>query len=579
MHGLRKLRGALRRRLTDERGWALVDAIASAVVVVLAFVGTTMAFNGSTASVARDQKKGQAMIVAQNAINEMRGTAQRDINELLDNVNGTTKNVVYNGTTYTVAYSAYYVTGLGSDQQNACQVSYSSGGGTARYIYMRVKVTYAGQLNTLSGGTDPYLSAPASLDSYYSPEGGGVQIDTGTLRVYVLDRNNNPVTGIANVKLYIAGTNELVDTQTPNATTGCVLFTGLVRNTYVARVTTSLQDLYLTNSSSGTWAGTASLPVVMPDRGALSREIRLANPVTVTPKFYVNTGTQSKYEVKSSSNKTNIFFSPNSSTGGNWIAGSDQIKSAPSTDFSYLPGGIAFMPHISTASASTAPNAMFPLAQGYSGYAGPCDANNPNAGAADGVNNFVQIPTILTDSNWASGGSYTPELWLSQIRTSFSMSPAAKPTSGLNSGTTYYYNQALNGSATVWVRLKADADGGTTTARCRSNFTSFDTWVNLGSLSSAGSFLADEAESLPVGTYDICVKLPYSYKKATASSSGWPSYNVTLGSESSGTSNAFFSFADASLAYRSALNASAGYAWSNNTQLGPTSGSSTDCTA
>lgn len=574
MHGLRKLRGALRRRLTDERGWALVDAIASSVVVVLAFVGTTMAFNGSTASVVRDQEKTQAMIVAQNAINEMRGVGQQNINTLLD-LNDTTKTVNYNGTTYTIAYDAYYVTGLGSDQQDACQVSYSSGGGTARYIYMRVKVTYSGQVNTAAGSSDPYTSSPASLDSYYSPEGGGVQVDTGTLRIYVLDRNNTPVSGIANVKLYIAGQTTAVDTQTPNSTTGCVLFTGLVRNTYVAKVTTSLQDMYLTNSST---LGTASLPVVMPDRGALSREIRLANPVTVSPKFYTSTGTQSKYEVKFSSGKTNTFFGGSSTVNGNWIAATDQFKSSPNTDFSYLPNGIGFMPHISTPSAATAPNAMFPLAQGYAAYAGPCDANDPNANAAEGVNNYVQVPTVLTDSNWVSGGSYTPELWLSQIRTSFSMAPAAKPTSGLNNGTTYYYQQALNGSATVWVKLKADAGGGRTTPRCRSNFTNFDTWVNLGSLSAANAFLADETESLPVGTYDVCVKLPYTYKRATASSSGWPSYTVSLGTESSGSSTAYYSFPDSVLGYRSALDATAAFAWSAN-QQDPTSGQGTDCTA
>lgn len=576
MHGLRILRGASRRRLRDERGWALVDAMASAVVVVLAFVGTTMAFNGSTASVVRDQKKTQAMIVAQNSINEMRGIGQTDINDLLA-LDNTTKNVVYNGTTYTVAYDAYYVTGLGTDQQDACQVSYSSGGGTARYIYMRVKVTYAGQINTVSGGSDPYTASPASLDSYYSPEGGGVQVDTGTLRIYVLDRNNNPISGIANVKLYVSGQTGEVASQVPNSTTGCVLFTGLVRNTYVAKVTTNLQDLYLTNSSS---LGTASLPVVMPDRGALSREIRLSAPVTVTPKFYTNTGSQSKYEVKYSSGKTNTFFGGSSTTGGSWIAGSDQIKSAPSTDFSYLPTGISFMPHLSTVTASSLPNAMFPLSLGYSAYAGPCDANDPNAGVDEFTNNYVQVPTVLTDSNWVGGGSYTPELWLSQIRTTFTVDPASKPTGGYNSGTTYYYNQAVNGGASVWVKLKADYEGGHLQPRCRSNFTNFDTWVNLGSISAANAYLSDEAEALPVGTYDVCVKFPYSYKRATASSSGWPWYTVSLGSESSGSGTAYMSFPDVALGYRSARTATADFAWpSISTQQAPSSGDTTDCTA
>src|SRR4051812_4251947 len=114
MHGSHSLFGLLGRRLKDERGWALIDALASAVVVVLAFVGTTMAFNGSNASVVRDQKKTQALIVAQNQLNFLRSQAQTDINALIDNYNNTTTAVVYKGTTYNVSRQAYYVTGLGN---------------------------------------------------------------------------------------------------------------------------------------------------------------------------------------------------------------------------------------------------------------------------------------------------------------------------------------------------------------------------------------------------------------------------------------------------------------------------------
>ena len=74
----------------------LIDALASAVVVVLAFVGTTMAFNGSTASVARDAKKTQALIVAQNSINEMRGMASATF-PTFSALNDTTKTVTYRG--------------------------------------------------------------------------------------------------------------------------------------------------------------------------------------------------------------------------------------------------------------------------------------------------------------------------------------------------------------------------------------------------------------------------------------------------------------------------------------------------
>jgi hypothetical protein len=534
MQGSHSLFGALRRRLRDERGWALVDAMASAVVVVLAFVGTTMAFNGSTASVARDAKKTQALMVAQNSINEMRGLGQRDISALLA-LDNTSKSVTYNNVAYTVSYDSYYVTGLGSDQQDACEVAYSSGGGTARYIYMRVRVTYAGQTAGPSGG-GAYISAPASLDSYYSPEGGGVQADTGTLRVYILNRGGG-VAGVSSpVNLYIVGENTPVDSQTPNPTTGCVLFTGLVRNTYQVKVNvTAKQDIYMTNTSA---AGAVTLPVVMPDRGALSREIRIDMPVTVSPRFYTNTGSNANYEVRTANGNTNAFF-------GKWIGATDQIKAAPSTDYSYIPNGIVFMPHQTSPSAGTLPNGMFPNAAGYSAYAGPCDINNPTL--SDGVNNQVQVPTSLTDPNWLPGGTYTPALWLSQMRASVNTSGVRVSPTSTNANSTYYHSQAMNGSAVVKVRLVSDVESTITTPRCKPSTNLYNTWQTLGSLTSTGTFLADDAESLPAGTYDVCVSFPY---RLTRTTTNWSNTRTNT----SLTGSVWFFNQGVILRYRSAVN-------------------------
>ncbi|MBI2691481.1 MAG: type II secretion system protein [Solirubrobacterales bacterium] len=592
MQGSHSLIGAMRRRLRNERGWALIDAMASAVVVVLAFVGTTMAFNGATASVARDQKKTQALIVAQNELNAMRGVGQRKIGpglqangdpSLLD-LDNTTKTVVYRGVSYNIAYDAYYVTGLGNDQQDACSVAYSVGGGTARYIYMRVRVTYAGQ-GTSSNTTNQYLSSPASLDAYYSPEGGGVQADTGTLRVYVLNRSGQVVTFPGTVTLKPVGSTDTIVPQTTNATTGCYLFTGLVRNTYVVTVTGvgTKQDVYMSNTSTG--GGTISTPVVVPDRGSLSRDVRIDDPVTVTPKFYVATGTQTKYEVRGVNGNLNPITALTPTTSPWWIAGSSQIKSSPNADFSALPSGLAFMPH-TVAPALSLPDKMFPSPQGYSAYAGPCEASDPNAGAADGVNNYVQIPTSASDSTWVPSGNYTTaELWLSQIRATLTLAPAARPTSGIVRNTNYYWNQTLSSTGgTVWVRVTADAEGGSTTPRCRSNFDKFNTWVQLpGTIATAGAFLSDNAESLPPGTYDLCVKMPYRYWSAR--STDVSSTTLPTGSNSSTDRWGYISWDAQALAYRSFLAKTAAFAWASNARsLDPTGPSdatfsTTDCTA
>ena len=98
--------------------------------------------------------------------------------------------------------------------------------------------------------------------------------------------------------------------------------------------------------------------------------------------------------------------------------------------------------------------------------------------------------------------SYQPTLYLSQIRATYSaLSPQNKPTSSIVNGTRYYWNQTQSGAVTVSVRQVADAEGGTTQPRCRSDFNNFNTWTQLpGSISSAGGRLSIEAEALPVGT-------------------------------------------------------------------------------
>lgn len=538
---------ARRLNVSDQRGWALIDALASAVVVVLAFTGTTMAFNGSTASVQRDEMKTNAMIVAQNEINEMRAIGTRNINALIAK-DGTTETVTYQGSLFNVAFDAYYVTGLGSDDKDACEVSYQANGSTARYIYMRARVTYQGQVVTGPSSSNSFVSSPASLDSYFSPEGGGTQADTGTLRVYVLRPNNTIATGITSVSLVSAGGTGTSKTALINPATGCALFTGLVRDTYQLRVPiTGLQDLYLTNTAA---KGYVSQKIVMPDRGALSREIRLAYPVSVAPTFWAN-NTDNDFQV--TGGNTNPFFQY-------WIAGSDQIRLAPTTDYLF-PGSLIFMPHADGSAA----NAMFPQSQGYSTYAGPCDINNPNIGADEGVNNWTQIPAVGSQTTtWASAAtaqnlSITPQLWLSQLRPKiqFGTYSATRPVTTVNG--TYYYNPTLNGATTVRVRLTGDASGQAgAEPNCKPNTNLFNTWQSLpGSLTALDSpTLPDNAEALPTGTYDVCFSVPYRMKKSTRTSGGW-------GSESNQDQTSSFMISGVQIPYNTQIDAPFAINWSS----------------
>lgn len=505
-----------RSRAGDERGWALIDALASSLVVVLAFTGTTMAFNGSTDSVKRDAKKTAAMIVAQDEINEMRAIGTRSINDLLAK-NGTTATVSFEGTDYQVAYSVYYVTGLGSDQRDACSVSYSSTGATARYIYMKVSLTYSGQTRGSSSSSSQYISNPTTLDSYFSPEGGGTQADTGTLRIYVLKPDDSVATGVSTVQLSAPGMS--TRSELINPATGCVLFKGLLRNTYTVKVPVNgKQDIYLGNTS-----GSVSTSVVLPDRGALSREIRIAYPVKVTPTYraYNDNG---DYVVGNTSN--NAFYNK-------WIASSDQVRLMPSTDY-LAPEGLIFMPH---ADSTATPEWLYPadkkspLVGGYSAYSGPCDVNNPNL-VGDGINYWNAVPEpgsqTTTWKNAANSNNLTisPTFWLSRLAPSVSLGTTTSAPGSPGSSRTYYYGQTFSGGATVKVRLIGGADGTTPAeVNCKPNTALYNTWQTLpgtiDQLDTQG--LPDNAEALPAGMYEVCISVPY--KTVKRSSSFWGSWN------------------------------------------------------
>lgn len=508
------LRAVRRRVVREERGWVLMDAVWSSVVVIAAFVATTMAFEGSTRSIARDAQKTSAMQVAQSEINRMRAIGQRSINELT-NLNNTTSTVQYQGVNYNVAYKAYYVTGMGGDEAQACELTFgSSQTASARFIYTKVNVTYAGQVKGSTGSSSDYSTEPASLSNYFAPEGGGTQSDTGTLRVYVLDQTDAVATGVTNVSLYIAGESSALRTQAINPATGCVLFTGLTRNTYQVRVpVTGRQDLYMSN------AGTAvNLTVALPDRGALTRDIRLANPVTVDPIFRVNT----------SSTATPSYINVNASTSGvspfvgHWTAESDSYRSVPDADHARLPGRV-YMPR--TVVTSTLRNKLFPLKTGYSAYAGSCDWNDPNSGLEGTANNQVMIPTTIPHASWVPNGTYTPTLPMSQLRQSAELDPliTAQPSLGLSANEYYYWNQR-NETYRVKVRLVSDYASEDPEAGCKPSASFADTWVRLPGTFTDDNYLADVAEILPVGRYEVCVQASFTTQRRQRSSTNtWTS--------------------------------------------------------
>jgi hypothetical protein len=510
----------------DQRGWVLMDALWSSVVVMLAFIGTTMAFNGGQNSVARDAQKTYAMTVAQKQLEQMRSQGQVDISTLTyDSTNsaapvsatngydGRVETIAYKGVNYTVAYNAYYVTGLGDNTKDACGSPYAANGSTARYIYMRVKVTYAGQTSGATASNGSYTSTPAMLDAYFAPEGGAAQANTGTLRVYVLDRNDQVASGITSISIS-QGSPTAGAFQTQNVVSnGCVLFTGLPRATYYIKVATTKEDLYLSNPTGVQ----VVQKVVMPYRGALSRIVRVDTPNTVTGSFRTLGGTNGTTEIQVP------VASTSSALVGPWVAMNDEIVTDPTNDFAAGPGR-TYMPHIAGGSNTTIKNQLFPMKNGYSAFAGPCNVNNPDDAALTG-NEWLQIPASLTDTNWNPGGNYstgTQGMWLAQMRSRIRLSniPTTRPSTGLQPNTSYYWGQALT-SGKVNVKLTGDQTGNGIYEHCGANESLFNSWVRLpGAVDNTTGYLPDLAEAIPSGWYDVCAYATISTNKQTTNSVG-----------------------------------------------------------
>lgn len=484
--------------MRGDDGWVLMDAIVSVVIVALAFGATFVALDASSKTATRDIKKSTALIVAQTELDKMRDTLTNDISAINDLENSTT-NVTYQGTVYAVSRRAYYVTGLGGEQTTACGKKFDgTSGGTAKFIYMKVSVAHNGSTTTAS--TDP----SSTLDAYFAPEGGSAQTGTATLRIYVLDRNGleiNP--GTQQVQLYLDGVFQQSQTTNEN---GCVLFVGLERGAYEVRIPNTRYDIYMERKP--TTSAIVNVPINVPQRAALSKDVRLENPVTVTPVFRANNGA-ADFTVNTANASLLV---------GPWTGLSEKITRASGNDYAPLPGAV-YMPHASPLS----PNQLYPDPGGYAAYAGACDINDPDDGDTGNGSERVVIPATSSVGSWTPGGTLSPnpELWLSQLR-----ARAYVNTSSAGTFSTGYVDQNIDASTVkIAVLPKSDPGAEKEDARCGSRYaTHYNKWVRLPGAASNNTYLSDDAESLPVARYDICVRvqMDYRYRQYT-----WQSWSST----------------------------------------------------
>lgn len=451
-----------------------MDAIWSSVVVALAFMGTFLAIDASTRTATNDVRKSTAYDLAQNELARLSNLGDTNLPSLLaqENIvpppNSPSRTVTLGGVTYSIWDRVYYVQDIGTDITDACGNDAATAGNTAaQFVYIKVTVTWPGLLG--GGATGPsgtYTAPPATLDMYFAPEGGDLQSNTATLRVYVNDRLGDPINGqyvhLYKGPLYTAP----VQSWRSNAN-GCVLFTGLARGDYQIRIPRGSNefDVYMTSDP-------VTVPIKVTSRATLSRRIRVSQPVTVTPSFITYKADNLGYE------NVPINTVDANALAGPWIATAPEIVESSGTEF--MPN-ISFMPHTTAAIA----NKMFPLENGYSAYAGPCDINDP------GSANYEIMPTVANGAFWGAGTTYPagqPALRLPNFRIQLN-----SPTPDLTTGK-------------ILVRLKGPVGPTSTSANCGERSPLFNTWKRLPGLPNASGLLVNTVYALPPGRYDICIR-------------------------------------------------------------------------
>jgi hypothetical protein len=517
------------RRLGDERGWALMDAIWSVVVVAAAFAASTAAFNVATRSAAREELNSQAMTVAQSQINWMRSVGQSSEANLLA-LNGTFKQVPYRGTNFKVTYTAVQTAGIGEGGVEACSAEFSSSSAIAdlpddrHYVYMRVVVNYPGQkVTSVSGATGASgpittgftAAQPIALDSNYAAEGGLSDQTSGMMRVYVIDQNQQPAT-VNGVKIRKSdGASDLSPiAQQPDK--GCYLFGGLAGGTYTIKVDAGgKQNVFMSAGADNVIQSSMDMQT-----GVMkSTSVVVATPVSVKPIYKAyNSGTSSTITLDTAndpSNQINPFVK--SSTGtGLWTGYSEDVTTAKNSSFFVNQGGGLF-PYMPAAnSGATDKSMVYPVTAGWEGFAGPCRANDP------GTAQWSNVPFDMASPTWPTTANSTvrPEFWLTLLKAGAVMTPVitaqpGSPDTGWGSTERYYWSQTVT-SAQVQAALTGDNAGSNAYAECNSGFQLGNTagntnmWKQLpNQTTTSGGTLADVPSALPPGTYELCVRLNY----------------------------------------------------------------------
>jgi Tfp pilus assembly protein PilV len=340
----------LTRMRRDEGGVALIEVLVSALVLMIVAAGAFKAFDATTRATAQERYRARANDLAQSDLERIRSlpyacpqTNPSCSFSIVSLITPQSRNVVQDGTTYTIVSRAQFLT------ETPTTSTCATGPDSRDYLQISTTVSWPSM-----GGRPPVTAASA-----VSPPSGSVVPNTGSLLVTVVDSRG---AGIPGVGLSGSGPGSYTGTTGPS---GCVQW----RNLPVGNYTMSI-------------AGVASNKV--------DQDGNPPQPQTVSVVAQGTNTVNLQYDTPGSISSTNpIRFTtkpygalpttpPGASTADSVILGNTGMN---------MPRQLGTAgTRVSGISAS----GLFPFSSPYAVYAGTCQGDNPDPDSTGAGGNALQ---------------------------------------------------------------------------------------------------------------------------------------------------------------------------------------------
>ncbi len=194
-----------RRLRQNEGGFALIEVIVSALIVVATTAGVVHTLTATGHASAEERHRSQAYAIAQEDQARMRSMRIADLQQ-----GSTARTVTLNGSPYTVTSTATYVT-------NKTGTTTCGSEGSADYVRIGTQVTWPSRRENI---------APVLLESIDSPVSGSIDPTSGGFAISIRNGEHKGLSGFG-----LKGAGPAPFTGSTNSE-GCALFGGLPAGAY-----------------------------------------------------------------------------------------------------------------------------------------------------------------------------------------------------------------------------------------------------------------------------------------------------------------------------------------------------------